>query len=197
MHTDLTDLRDLDARAVALSARIVDTITPDDLGRPTPCTGWTVADLMRHLIAQHHGFAAATRGGSDWELPTLDDDLATQYRKASDEVVAAFASVDDPDQPLVIPDFGARPTPAHFAITAHAVDYLVHAWDVAAALGQPFAPENDLVDALLPIVLSLPDDERRTEPGSPFAPSLPQTPGAPAVDQLLRALGRDPYWLPS
>ncbi|MFG1928040.1 TIGR03086 family metal-binding protein [Cryptosporangium sp. NPDC048952] len=193
----LIEMKELDARAVALSVRIVDAVKPEDLDRPTPCAGWTVTDLLRHLIAQHHGFAAAVNGGSAWDLPPLDDDPAAQYRAASDEVVAAFATVEAPDQLFVIPDFGSQPTPARFAITAHAVDYLVHAWDVAAALGQPFAPDDDLVDALLPIVLSLPDDERRTEAGSPFAPGIPQIPGTPAIDQLLRAVGRDPHWLPA
>src|SRR5689334_1262870 len=115
MHIDLSDLRDLDARAVALSAHVVDTVTPDDLERPTPCTGWTVADLLRHLIAQHRGFAAAAHGGSDWELPALDDDPAAQYRTAADEVVAAFATIEDAHQPVAIPDFGTQPTPAGFA----------------------------------------------------------------------------------
>lgn len=196
MHINLDEIRSLDARAVALCGNVVDLVRPPDLDRPTPCAGWTVADLLGHLIAQHHGFAAAAAGhGADqsqWRIQPLGDDPAGRYREAAARVLSAFGGVDDPAQEFTLPDFGPTPVPARSGITAHAVDYLVHAWDVATALERPFAPDTDLVEALLPIVLSLPDDERRTEPGSPFAPALPATPDARPMDRILRAVGRNP-----
>jgi hypothetical protein len=30
-----------------------------DLARPTPCTGWTLGDLIGHMTAQHYGWTAA------------------------------------------------------------------------------------------------------------------------------------------
>ena len=42
---------------------------------PTPCEGWTLADLLAHMTVQHRGFAAAARGlGADpdvWRVETV------------------------------------------------------------------------------------------------------------------------------
>ena len=56
------DVRELDRRAVRASVDMVAKVTIEDLGRPTPCAGWTLADLLAHMTAQHRGFAAAAEG---------------------------------------------------------------------------------------------------------------------------------------
>ncbi|NML52559.1 hypothetical protein HHL19_17940 [Streptomyces sp. R302] len=55
------DLRRLHARVVRDSVHLVARVTPADLTRPTPCAGWDLKDLLDHMTAQHHGFAAAGR----------------------------------------------------------------------------------------------------------------------------------------
>ncbi|NUP44407.1 MAG: TIGR03086 family protein, partial [Streptomyces sp.] len=62
MPIEWSRVRDLDARAVRLSAELVRQSTVADLHRPTPCAGWDLADLLGHMTAQHRGFAAAARG---------------------------------------------------------------------------------------------------------------------------------------
>src|ERR1700751_4741727 len=52
----------LDARAVRASVQVVSQATTADLARPTPCSDWTRAELLAHMTAQHHGFAAAAAG---------------------------------------------------------------------------------------------------------------------------------------
>lgn len=37
-------------------------VTPEDVGRPTPCSGWTVADLSDHLVNSVAGMAAMAKG---------------------------------------------------------------------------------------------------------------------------------------
>ena len=60
------DIRDLDARAVRASVDAVEGITAVDLSRPTPCSEWTLGDLLAHMTAQHRGFTAASAGrGAD------------------------------------------------------------------------------------------------------------------------------------
>ncbi|GAA3385653.1 TIGR03086 family metal-binding protein [Cryptosporangium minutisporangium] len=198
---DWTTIRDLDTRAVRLSVEQVDAVTTADVDRPTPCTGWSVADLLGHLVAQHRGFAAAAAGRGDdpapWTVPHLGDAAVEQYRAAADEVLAAFAAVDAPDRPFHLPEIAPTPFPAVLAIGFHTIDYLVHAWDVAAALEREFTPDEALVDALLPVVLALPDGAERTAPGSPFAPGLPARDDASPFARLLSALGRSPEWRPA
>src|ERR1700740_554198 len=85
----------LDAQAVSESVRLVAQATPADLARPTPCADWTLHGLLRHMIAQHYGFAAASAGDADlahWMLRRLEPDPVAAYRTAADHVLAAFAA---------------------------------------------------------------------------------------------------------
>lgn len=53
------DIREPNRRAVRASVEVVGQVTVADLGRATPCEGWTLADLLAHMTVQHEGFAAA------------------------------------------------------------------------------------------------------------------------------------------
>ncbi|MFI0940194.1 TIGR03086 family metal-binding protein [Streptomyces sp. NPDC021020] len=190
MPIELERLRVLDARAVRLSTGLVRQSTVADLRRPTPCEGWDLADLLGHMTAQHRGFAAAARGaGGDaavWAA-TREADPAAAYEAAAADVVTAFAEVADPGQPFTLPEFSTGPDfPARLAIGFHFLDYVVHAWDVAVALGLPFTPDADLTEAALPIALAVP-------PASPvFAAPRPAAPDADALTRILSWLGRTP-----
>jgi uncharacterized protein (TIGR03086 family) len=199
MHTNFEHLVALNAQAVQLSVDQVSAVTPADLARPTPCGSWTVADLLAHLIAQHRGFAAAAAGVGDhlahWEVRALEEDYVAAYRREADRVLAAFAAVDPAGPPFAMAEFGEGQTfAAATAIGFHTLDYLVHAWDVAVALGRPFSPDATLVDAVLTDALAIPDGAFRADPGSPFAPALAVPPGATAMEQILLLLGRSPDW---
>jgi len=106
MHTNSPiDIVALDARAVRASVALVAQLTAEDLARPTPCADWTLHGLLRHMIAQHHGFAAASEGAGDltnWRVRPLGDDPAGAYRAAAERVLSAFAveGVLDRDFPL-------------------------------------------------------------------------------------------------
>jgi uncharacterized protein (TIGR03086 family) len=194
------DIRELDRGAVALATGVVAQVRGDDLGRPTPCEGWTVRDLLRHMTAQHRGFAAAARGdGANpgrWVPPAESDaDPVGAHQAAAADVVAAFAETDLDAAELTLPDFGGRVFPARQAMSFHAIDYLVHAWDVGASIGLPVRPDDDLLPAALDITLAVPVGDARTRPGAAFAPVLA---GASAKrdpwQRVLATLGRDPDW---
>src|ERR1700728_1120929 len=96
MHTSLTiDIVSLDAQAVRASVDLVAQMTAQDLARPTPCADWTLHGLLRHMIAQHHGFAAAAGGDADlaqWRIRPLGEDPVAVYRAAAERVLSAFAA---------------------------------------------------------------------------------------------------------
>ncbi|MGW1376301.1 TIGR03086 family metal-binding protein [Streptomyces sp. NPDC002446] len=195
LHT----LRRLHAQAVQDSVDLVRRTTPGDLSRPTPCSAWTLADLLAHMTAQHHGFAAAALGdGEDpahWTVRPLGDDPVARYHQAADKVVAAFATVDTPDRPFALPEFTTdRTFPAHRAIGFHLIDYVVHAWDVARTLDLAYDPGPELLRAALPIARAVPDGHNRRAPGSPFRPALPAHADASPLAHLLTSLGRSPEW---
>jgi uncharacterized protein (TIGR03086 family) len=194
----INELIDRDARAVAATLAVLEP-APPDLGPATPCAGWTVADLLAHCTVQQHGFARAAVGErttvADWQ-PRAQPDPVAAYRAACAEVLAAFAELDGPEAPVHLPEIAPEPIPARVAVGFHLVDNVVHGWDLAAALGRPVALDDDVLAAALSVARAVPDDERRGQPGAPFARALTVPAGTDPRDELLLLLGRDPAWRP-
>ncbi|MEU0393634.1 TIGR03086 family metal-binding protein [Streptomyces sp. NPDC006208] len=198
-HADFARLRRLDAQAVRDSVNLIRRTTPGDLLRPTPCSAWTLAELLAHMTAQHHGFAAAALGhGQDlshWSARPLGEDPVTQYSDAAESVIAAFATLESPDREFTLPEITrARTFPAALALGFHLIDYVVHSWDVARALGITYAPSPELLQAALPIARAVPDGDSRLAPGSAFGPGLAADDDAGTLEKILAALGRSPEW---
>ncbi len=193
------DLRPADERAVRTSVAVVARVTRDDLGRHTPCPAWTLGDLLAHMTAQHHGFAAAARGhGADlaaWQPQPPGDDPVAAYRSAADEVLAAFAGPGVLERAFALPEIGPGAAfPGAQAIGFHFIDYVVHGWDVARSLGLPFELDSDLADDALRIALAVPDGDYRLRPGAAFGPGLPAPENPAPLGRILAALGRSPDW---
>ncbi|MFG2003720.1 TIGR03086 family metal-binding protein [Spirillospora sp. NPDC048911] len=193
----MTDIRDLDRQAVQTSVEIVSTLTTADLGRPTPCEGWTVSDLLAHMTVQHHGFAAAARGkGGDlavWAVRPLAADPVRAYDDAAEDVIAAFAEPGALEGKFTLAEFDGNTFPAPMAMSFHFIDYVVHGWDMARALGLPYELAGDLAEHALKVALSVPDDEQFRQPGAAFKPALPAIEESP-LDRILTHLGRSPSW---
>jgi uncharacterized protein (TIGR03086 family) len=197
----MSDIRALNEAAVRHSMDIVGRVTPDDLGRATPCAAWTLADLLGHMTVQHRGFAAAAAGdGADlahWRFEPAGDDAVERYLQASEQVIAAFAVA---GEEFTLPEFGdpAPSYPAHVAMSFHFIDYVVHAWDVARAIDVEYVLAPELADPALRIALNVPNAERRLRPGAAFVPALETSAGdadsGSALDRVLLWLGRDPEW---
>jgi uncharacterized protein (TIGR03086 family) len=197
----MADLRELDRRAVLGSADVARAISPDQLRAPTPCAGWTVLDLLEHMAVQHHGFAAAARGkGADpaiWAPGSLGDDPVAAYLQACEDVIAAFAEPDVLERTFALPEISTEITfPAGQAISFHFVDYLVHGWDLAVAIGAPYAPNRELIDAGVAVAERVPAGEARLRSGAAFAPVVDGVPKAPTLERILTLLGRAPDWAP-
>ncbi len=204
MHT-ISDVRPFHRAAIRVSVDVVAAVTPDDLRRPTPCAGWNLLDLLSHMTAQHHGFAAAARGGGDspavWAPDRVAGDVAADpggtYAAAAAEVLDAFTADGVLDATFALPEFGPGATfPGAMAIGFHFVDYVVHGWDVARSVGIPFALPDDVLAAVLPLVFVIPDGDYRTTAGAPFGPAVAAPDGAADLDRILAHLGRSPGWKP-
>ena len=192
------DIVRLDASAVRASVQVVSRTGPADLARSTPCAGWTLADLLALMTAQHHGFAAAAAGdGADlvrWQTGAPAADPVGEYVTAAAGVVAAFGAPGVLDREFALPEISPQLRfPAEQAIGFHLVDYVVHGWDVARALGLRYDLEPALLAAALPIARSVPDGQNRRRPGASFAPGVTVTRGG-RLDQIVALLGRRPGW---
>lgn len=202
MHTIENDLRPLHRVAVLRSVEAVGAVRPSDLDRPTPCAEWTLADLLAHVTVQHRGFAAAARGhGADesvWDVGIVADavraDPVGAYTAAAHDVLEAFAADGITQATFALPEFGPEATfPGALAIGFHLVDYAVHGWDVAASLGSPYELPDDVVAAVLPLVMAIPDGDFRDTAASPFDRAVDDS-GATDFDRILAHLGRRPDW---
>ena len=65
-------------------------VGPGDWDRPTPCEGWTVRDLVRHVVTGSNMAASLFSGCSTVEAVALHDDTAFP-----EDPVAAFNQVAD------------------------------------------------------------------------------------------------------
>ena len=190
---------DLDARVVESTVSVVKRAGLLDLDRPTPCAGWNLADLIAHMTAQHYGWIAAAVGhGADlsaWQPGPPVADPIGEYAEASRRVLEAFGEEGVLDRTFVLaeihPDLHF---PAAQAISFHFIDYLVHGWDVARALGLDYQPEPDLLSAGLMVAMSVPGGEARTRAGAAFGPGLRAGAQGGLLDQILAMLGRSPAW---
>jgi uncharacterized protein (TIGR03086 family) len=192
------NLLEADEAATRGSVALVARVAPSDLSLPTPCAGWDLRALLAHMTVQHRGFAAAAAGrGSDLDVwqPVAAEHPVAAYFSAASEVLAAFAEPGVLDRAFVLPEIPRAPSfPGRVAIGFHLVDYVVHGWDVAATIGVPYAPPEEVVAATLPLARSVPEGSGRLIDGAAFAPGLTVPAGASALDEILLRLGRDPSW---
>ncbi|MGW7082033.1 TIGR03086 family metal-binding protein [Streptomyces sp. NPDC054871] len=191
------DLITLDRTALQESLRLLRAARDTDWERPSPCAGWTLRDLVAHMTAQHHGFAAAARGsGADrtyWIAPELGHDPFKVYAESVRHVLAAFAEEGVMERGFTLPEVGGTFT-GRIAVGFHFLDYVVHSWDVATTLGPGVGVSLDLprpvIEAALDIARRVPKDPERRGSGAAFAPVLPTPEDASPLEEMLALLGR-------
>jgi len=165
-------------------------VTPQLLGRPTPCAGWDVVALLAHLsdsIAVLHEAIAGPGAGRLLPVAPGGDPVA-QLRGRAVRLLSACAAADPAQRPVVL---GGRELTASMVMAAGALEISVHGWDVAAACAGPPAPPvpAGLAVVLLTIApLLVPPG---TRPGLFAGPVQLSGPAAPS-DHLVAFLGREP-----
>lgn len=189
------DVVELDRIAVHEAMRVVELAQDGDWERDSPCAGWTLRRLVAHMAAQHYGFAAAARGaGGDpthWRDPADMGKPAEVHRAAATTVLAAFAEPGVVEREFTLPEIGGR-FPGKPAVAFHFVDYVVHAWDVAATLGVGLDLPDEVLAAALTVARRVPAEPTGRGPGFAFAAALEVPVGAGALEETLRLLGRSP-----
>ncbi|MFK4086889.1 TIGR03086 family metal-binding protein [Kribbella sp. NPDC020789] len=190
------DVRDLDRRAGAVLGEIVMQVRPEHLTLPTPCPDWTVRGLLRHIVSENEGFAAAAINGSapvqTWTGGRLGDNPAGAYRRSNVAVADAFADGGALDRLMEVREYGSFPR--RIALTFHHLDCVVHAWDLARSIDIPYSPPADLVEAALDLARRIPDTDSARGPGAAFERSFKVSGTASQFEQLLGLLGRNPEW---
>jgi len=183
------DVVDLDARASVAMTAIIAEIAPEQYDGPTPCGGWTVRDLLRHVVAGNVKYvaiaegAAWARGGPDVDLGA---DPAATYRETFDAMIEAWRRPGALHREIVLP---RGPSTGEAALFLHLGETLVHGWDLAKATGQAPVFEPDVVEASLAQYQSWLPPNR--PPDSPFDDATTVPDDAPLIDRFAAFLGRD------
>jgi uncharacterized protein (TIGR03086 family) len=180
------------ARASAAIGDLIDHIPADRWTAPTPCTAWSVRDVVDHLVGMNLVFVAMLEDSPmpAREADRLGADPAGAYRRSAAALQAAAV------RPGVLERTQA--TPVGVATGAERLqwrvaDLLTHGWDLARATGLAADLPDDLVEQALTFVLAeLPDQSR----GGRFAHPQPISDDAPALDRLAAFTGRPVPWTP-
>jgi uncharacterized protein (TIGR03086 family) len=193
-----SDLRPFHRRAAEATIAVVSQVDGHDLDRPTPCAGWTLADLLAHMTVQNHGFATAAEGGGAdlaiWEVKPLGPDPVADYTAATEHVLAAFSADGVLDRQLILAEFNPETKfPVAMAVGFHFIDCVVHGWDVARSLGIDYELDADLLAAALPIAEAVPNGTERLDAGASFRPAV-AAPTDDPLGRILALLGRSPTW---
>jgi len=182
------------ARADAEFERRLAGVTPDQLGRPSPCSEWTARDLLNHVVGESvmsvrllNGAAAPDAlAGLGGDL--VGDDPAAAFAAAASAERAAF------EEPGALERIVHHPTmemPGAQLLGFRIGGLTLHAWDLARTLGGDETLDGGLVDAVWALL-------------SPMAPFIAQTgvfgagpsgdvgEDAPLQERLLDLSGRRP-----
>lgn len=174
------------------TAEVVDGTKPSQLGDPTPCTEWTVRDVINHIVGGSTMFAVCIEQGSvpDELLgklmagDNLGDDYKSAFRTAANRALAAGNQEGALEKMVKLP-FGEMP--AGVALNLAVFDVTTHAADLAWATGQTIE-DTELLDTALEIGRQMLGPDGR-QPGR-FDPEVPAPANADAADRLLAFAGR-------
>ena len=184
------------AAALDGAAQAVAAVSADQWVLPTPCSDWTVRQLVNHVVGGNRLTTRVLRGEP---LPPLDqlgrranedqlgDDPAAAFRASGDELLAALRVPGALERPYTLP-VGTLPGTA--VVHLRTVETLVHGWDLVQATGQQVPFPDELAAGELTFTTELLG--RLPAGRQPFAPAQPVTDAAPAIDRLTAMLGRTP-----
>jgi uncharacterized protein (TIGR03086 family) len=169
-------------RALTQAADLLDTVTRDDLGRPTPCPEWDVRALANHLIAQPRVFVTMLQGAPPGWSGREDyaEHLGEELRTRGNALINLWREIGEPAAPLMVdPDW-------------QAAEIAVHTWDLATALGRSTEGLDEAVAQRAVVTM-----DRVLGPvrkGRAFADARQAPPGSNAYEHLAAYAGRPVPW---
>jgi uncharacterized protein (TIGR03086 family) len=174
-------------RAAAVADRVIAAVEPDQLELPSPCTEWSVRQVINHVVLGSLRFATMVGGGGTaaaLDQDHLGADPLGAFRDAVRGLRAAFSADGVLDRTYPTP-FGEGP--GSLLVTMRVVEMSVHAWDIAKATGQSTDLDPELAESNLSALrTALPADRDRTPFGTPRSAPADAT----AADRLAAFMGR-------
>lgn len=181
--------------------RRLTSVRPDQRTAPTPCTEWNVRQLVNHLVRGNLNYVDLLAGGTREqflhmrEADALGDDPFAAYTASVQLVAEAFSRPGALDEVL---DYPLGKVTGRQALAVRATDSVIHAWDLAQAVGTDDRLDPDLVawisDNLETIYAGLAESPVATDTTHRFfaEPGTAVSESASRQDRLLRLMGRNP-----
>jgi uncharacterized protein (TIGR03086 family) len=186
------DLNTMYARTVDGWADRVKAVGSDQWDGSTPCSDWSVRELVNHVVGEDLWTGPLMRGstieevGDRFDGDLLGDQPVEAALSAAEEATAAVAET-LPTQGTVQLSFGE--TPMNEYVYQLAADHLIHGWDLAVATGGDTALDPELVAE----VASWFAEREEMYRSAGAVGERPSSGGDPQSD-LLAAFGRDSGW---
>ena len=186
------DLVQLHHRAADVFGARVHAVKRDQWALSTPCEDWNVRDLVNHLVYEDRWTAPILAGktieeiGDRFEGDLLGDDPGAAWEDAVAEARAAVA------EPHALERTGHRSfgdSPAELYVHQLFADHLIHAWDLARAIGADERLDADLVRACAAWFADQ-EEDYRSAGAIGDRPAIPDD--ADEQTRLLAAFGRTP-----
>ncbi|UQX03860.1 TIGR03086 family metal-binding protein [Streptomyces sp. RerS4] len=179
------------AAALRLFGEHVRAVADDQWDAPTPCTEWTVRDLVNHVTGEQLWVPPLIAEGRTVEElgdelsgDVLGADPVAAWEKAAAAARAAFAVPGALERTVTL-SYGPTRGAAYCAeLTA---DCVVHAWDLARGIGADDRLPDGLVEFALKEVMPYADGLAAS---GMFAEPLDIPAGANAQTRLLALVGR-------
>ena len=177
------------------AADLVAGVSPDQLGRATPCPEYDVATLVDHLVGAGWRAVALGRG----EQPTGEEfphvelaDAPEQLRRAGKEAEAAWSDDARLTDTVTMP-WGETYTGATL-VNMYLAELAAHTWDLASATGQLGQLDADLAGPALDGARAMLKPEYRDlmGTGNPFGAEVDAPADASDWERLAAFMGRQP-----
>jgi uncharacterized protein (TIGR03086 family) len=147
----VVDLLVAHAKALQEFDRRVRQIGADQWRAPTPCTEWTVHDVVNHLVTEQLWVTPLLEGqtmaqvGDRFDGDQLGADPKARWNASATEARAAWVEPGAVERQVHL-SFGDAPATEYgWQMT---LDLAVHAWDLAAAIGVDDTLDDALVQEL-------------------------------------------------
>ena len=184
------DQAELHRRAVEEFGARIRAVADDQWQLPTPCSDWNVRQLVNHLVYENRwtvplmGGSTIAEVGDRYEGDLLGDDPKGAWAESSAEAVAAVQADGALDRTV---DLSSGPTAATEYVNQLYADHLIHAWDLARAVGADERLDPELVESCAGWFAKM-EPHYRAAGAIGERPEVP--PGADAQTTLLASFGR-------
>jgi uncharacterized protein (TIGR03086 family) len=185
--------------AVNQLTKLVGEVTDDQLSGPTPCAGITIRGLLAHVQGLALAFReAAGKSGSPAQdgapgPAELDDDWRTLIPARLAALAAAWR---EPEAWEGTTKVGGLTLPGAIAGQVAADELVIHGWDLARSIRQPFSCDPASLQASLEFVTRAAQESEGAGTEGLFGPVVEVPAEAPVIDRIIGLSGRDPSWVP-